>query len=127
MGYLGLLFNSENLSFNDKDYFVVFIEKENFDYNVIVGSEPFFKPEECNFFYLDKFYDLKDFLVFEKSKFRYGKISLSKETMVDYEGFTFWFNVNSYRKLKEYFTIDEINTNFDSVLSEKIKNILNYF
>ena len=138
MGYLGFLFNISEIarldkkSFilsksKDKKYFVIFIERPNFNFNVIIGNESFFKSEECSFFYLDKYRDFKEFLVFDNSKFRYAKFHLSKESIVDYYGFTFWFNSISYRKLREYFLIDERNSDFDSTLVEKTLNILNYF
>ncbi len=135
MGYLGILFKLEFFN-NDnkfllnnielKENIVIFIERPDLNYNLVLGTSSFFKEDKCSFFYLDKFSDLKPFLVFDKSIFRYGKISLGENTIVDYDCFTFWFNVKSYTKLREFFLIEEEVVDFESQLKDKVLKILDY-
>lgn len=134
MGKLGFIFNiadKRNMIFlNDKvlekSKVVVFIEKENIRRDYIVGLDQFFNEDECEFLYLSKDLSLNSFLVFNKSKFIYGKVSLYEKTEVDFEGVTFWFHITKYKMLWDFLTLD-IEKNIDEEISKRVVKISEFF
>ena len=81
--------------------------------NFIVGLKNSFKQNDCEFVFLNNILGLESFLVFDNSKFKYGKVSLAEKTFVDYENLTFWFEIKKYKSLWDKLIVD-----LDSVISE---------
>ena len=74
--------------------------------------------------FLTKSLELKSFPIFSEAKFYYGKISLAKETFIDCEHLTIWFNPNKYRKLKQLFE-EEIDS--EDELIKRVIDVYDYF
>jgi len=133
LGYLGFLFdikqnNREILSLNKdvKENIVVFIELEKIKGNYIVGINKFIE-DENDFLYLDKDYNLQNFIVFERSNFKIGKISVNDKTVVDFEFLTFWFSGENYRIIRETLLIDESISDLEFEIKNRIKCLINFF
>ena len=119
MGYLGFLFEIK------KKEKIVFIEKKNFNSNIVIGIKNKAQLSKVeNALILNYDLSLKKFPIFDSANFIYGKISLSKETFVDYEHLTIWFNARKYKKLRQLFE-EEIEN--DRELVKRIVEIFNYF
>ena len=133
MGYLGFLFEIEQdkleiLSLNKtvKKNIVIFIELEKIKGNFIIGVNKFIE-DENDFLYLDKDYNLQNFLVFERSNFKIGKISTNDKTIVDFEFLTFWFNGENYRIIRETLLIDEKIIDLEFEIKNRVKCLINFF
>lgn len=140
MGYLGFLFNIDLDEENEnnikyikilgknlvKKNIVIFVNIEKIEGNFITGISNF-KEKDCDFFYLDKKFKLKPFLVFEKSKFKIGKVLANDQNVVDFEFLTFWFKGDSYRLIREALLINEDVNDLEKEICERIKFLMNYF
>lgn len=109
-----------------KKNIVIFLNLENVNGNFIIGVSSF-KEEDCDFFYLNKDFNLEKFLVFEKSNFKVGKILANDKNVIDFDFLTFWFKGESYRLIRETLLIDEDINNLNEEINVRIKFLMNYF
>ena len=134
MGQIGVIFEIEkdglgvvdiflNKKHIDKSRFVIFVDSDKIKGNYLIGKSRF-KQDLCEFFYMDKFSDFSDMLVFDDSKFKFGKVCLAGTTFVDFEYLTFWFSAKDYRVIVELLTIDVFDSNLDSIIKSRIFDIL---
>ena len=117
MGRIGFLFEVENN--NHSQNIVVFLEDDRVLRHVIIGSKSFLKEDDCKFYFLSDSFDLKKFLVFENSIFKYAKICVAKRRFVDFEYLTLWFKAQAYKILRETLLVEGFED--QAVLEDEIK------
>jgi hypothetical protein len=133
MTYFGIQFKvllNNNLNFLseeliNKERIVIFIQTNKVNGNIIVGLEPSLKLDKSQYFYLSKKLKIEKFLVFEKSLFKYMKISLNEKTIIDFNYLNAWFAVKKYKQLWELLTLDSSIDEKD--LIKRIHKILEIF
>lgn len=120
MSKLGLLFSIES----SENQFLVFVEDEKLKNDIIVGPKKLSYLENIKVFFLSKGLKLEEYSIINPSSIQQAQIHLSKETILDYEFNTFWFNAREYRELRQLFFIEEFS---EKILISKVVDILNYF
>jgi hypothetical protein len=134
MGKIGFIFDIGDEMINstfmgkksNQKCILVFVEKEKIEGDFIVGFSSSFKPDKCEIVYLNKNLNFENYLVFDRPSFKYGKISLSQSTFVDYENLTFWFNSTKYRLLRGLFTLDNGDQTIDGLILTRIHDIISF-
>lgn len=106
---------------------LVFVEKENVKGDFIVGCHSLLNIDEMKIVFLSNDLQFEDFLVFDRPKFKYGKVSLAESTFVDFENLTFWFSPQKYKRVRELMFIDDYNIDLDEEILKRINNLLEFF
>ncbi len=135
MGKLGFVFEiSENLQNTkfagkklNKNKLLVFTENKKIRGDYIAGLNHLFKENETKILYLTNDLLFKEYLVFQRANFKYGKISVSQKTCVDYENLTFWFNSDKYRKIRQLLEIDDKRYSLDEIIKLRISDLIVLF
>ena len=107
----------------DKKFLVVFVEKQDIKGDIIVGVHQF-KQELCEFVYLSKDLKLHQHIALDSANFKFGKISLGENKVLDFEFLTFWFGIKEYKELWDLLLLNKKNV--DS-LSHLVVKLLTYF
>jgi len=137
MGKIGFIFEIEKellenykLTINNKQVktpnIVIFKTIKSINGNYITGKKSF-KKDNCAYFEIDKFGDLKKTLILNNSLFKFGKISLAQKTIIDFKYLTFWFNARKYRDLNEILTINQTNSNLNELIKTRTIELLEIF
>jgi hypothetical protein len=119
MGYLGFLFEVDSV---EK---VVFVSSEIFEKNIVIGIKDKVQLTKINSAkFLSKELELKEFPIFKSAKFIYSKLCVAKETFVDFEHLTIWFNSKKYKELRQLFE-EEIKDETEMII--RVIAIYEYF
>ena len=127
MGYIGFVFelsedfvkstnlmNTNNVSFIKN--IILFCENDKFSSNYIIGFLKKLNLEASLCLFISKDLSIDKFVINENFLYKYGKISLSKYTCIDFDYLTFWVDILKYKKLKSLLFIDK-ESNLDEVHS----------
>lgn len=101
MGRVGFLFKIK-----DKDkvsYSVIFVETIKTATTTVIGFEEFL-PKDAAFYYLSQDLNLSSI---EMPPSRYGKISASETTIIDFKNLTIWVSSYTYTFLRELMEVEE--------------------
>lgn len=115
MGKLGFLFIIEDVNTVKLTYlfekiktknFVVFIDSQFLAGSRIISFESKFSYQDSSFYYLDKNYNLQEYLVFETKDFIKSKISLSDINIINLEQGLCWVDIKNYHLLRQLLFIN---------------------
>jgi len=120
MAKLGFLFEINS----SKEQFLVFVNHEKTKNDTIVGASRINILENLRVYFLTKTLELKNYSIINWSFIRRAKFHVSKNTVLDYEYNTFWFNSIEYRELRQLFEIEEFSK---KIIISKVIDIVEYF
>jgi len=120
MGNLGFLFRVDV-----KKQIVVFTFSNKFDGNIIIGDKNLFlKNIQTNYYYLSKNLKLENYKILDDFKYRYSKIKVFNQRIVDFEDFVFYLKPKEYKILKFLFELE--NFSEDNLIKNTLE-IYDYF
>jgi len=132
MGYLGFVFDLTYLEDKslllkeielDKDFLIIFIEKKDLKKNHIISFQSKFDKENSNLVFMDQDLNFKNFVLLEETNYRFGKISLNSNQVVDFEDNTFWFSIERYKEIHRLLIINDLNF----ILKDRMFLLMNFF
>jgi len=118
MGNLGFLFSNE-----DKQI-IIFTYSKKFEGNIILGSRGTLKLEKTRFLFLSKGLKLENFIILDDFKYKFSKINIFNQRIVDFNDFVFYFKPKEYKELKYLFQIENFS---DENLIKLTLEIYDYF